>query len=54
MIPSKKACSDAIAGRLNLYQNWPEMDGCSEAKRPAFNNLMTKNAWCSSASSHGI
>lgn len=39
MIRFEKARRDGIAGRLDLYLRWPEMDGYSEAARPAFNNL---------------
>lgn len=35
----EKARRDGIASRLDLYLRWPEMDGYSEAARPAFNNL---------------
>lgn len=33
-----KARHNGIAGRLDLYLRWPEMDGYSEAARKAFNN----------------
>ncbi|WP_395447108.1 hypothetical protein ACHMW7_19090 [Aminobacter sp. UC22_36] len=39
MIRFEKARRDGIAARLDLYMRWPEMDGYSEAARPAFNNL---------------
>jgi hypothetical protein len=39
MIRFEKSRRDGIAARLDLYMRWPEMDGYSEAARPAFNNL---------------
>lgn len=38
MIRFEKARRDGVADRLDLYLRWPEMDGYSEAARPAFNN----------------
>ncbi|GAA4112297.1 hypothetical protein ACFFTN_25440 [Aminobacter aganoensis] len=35
----EKARRDGVASRLDLYLRWPELDGYSEAARPAFNNL---------------
>ena len=34
----EKSRRDGVASRLDLYLRWPEMDGYSEAARPAFNN----------------
>lgn len=38
MIRFEKSRRDGTASRLDLYLSWPEMDGYSEAARPAFNN----------------
>jgi len=35
----EKARRDGVAGRLDLYLRWPELDGYSETARLAFNNL---------------